>query len=99
VLEYTESDGAITFGVRVVPRASQSAVAGEHDGALRVRVAAPPVDGAANAELVRTLARALNLPHRAVEIVSGLSSKTKRVRVSGVNPTQLLSLAEGNLKG
>jgi uncharacterized protein (TIGR00251 family) len=95
VLEYTETDGAITFGVRVVPRASRSAVVGEHEGALRVRVAAPPVDGEANEELVRTLAKALDVPRRAVEIVSGLSSKTKRVRVSGVNSARLLSLAEG----
>ncbi|MGH9901987.1 MAG: DUF167 domain-containing protein, partial [Pyrinomonadaceae bacterium] len=51
MIRYTESDGAITFAVRVVPHASRSAAAGEHDGALRVRVAAPPVEGAANEEL------------------------------------------------
>jgi uncharacterized protein (TIGR00251 family) len=59
-------------------------VAGEHDGSLRVRVAAPPVDGAANEELVRTLARALNVPARDVEITSGHTSKLKHVRVRGV---------------
>ncbi len=52
-----EEDGALCFDVRVVPRASKSGVAGEHGGALRVRVAAPPVEGAANDELVRTLAK------------------------------------------
>ena len=93
MLDYNESGGAITFGVRVVARASLSAVAGEHGGALRVRVAAPPVDGAANEELVRTLAKALSIPPRAVEIVSGLSSKTKRVRVRGADVEQLLRLA------
>lgn len=93
VLKYTEAEGAVTFDVRVVPRASQNAVAGEHEGALRVRVAAPPVDGAANEELVRTLAKALNVPRRAVEIVGGLASKSKRVRVRGADAARLLSLA------
>ncbi|HKQ51393.1 MAG TPA: DUF167 domain-containing protein, partial [Pyrinomonadaceae bacterium] len=67
--------------MRVVPRAARSRVAGEHDGALRVRVAAPPMDGAANEELVRTLARALGVAARDVEITSGHSSKLKQVRV------------------
>ena len=78
-----ESDGVLTFTVRVVPRASPSGVAGEHDGALRVRVSAAPVDGAANEELIRTLARALSVPRRNVEIMSGHTSKLKRVRVRG----------------
>jgi uncharacterized protein (TIGR00251 family) len=86
-------DGAIVFAVRVVPRASQSGIAGVHDGALRVRVAAPPVDGAANEELARTLARALGVPRRAVEITGGHTSKLKQVRVSGADHAKLESLA------
>ncbi|HEX8633132.1 MAG TPA: DUF167 domain-containing protein [Pyrinomonadaceae bacterium] len=92
MLRCTETGGAITFAVRVVARASRSEVAGEHDGALRVRVAAPPVAGAANAELARTLARALGVPARAVEITSGHASKTKLVRVVGATRARLLSL-------
>ena len=95
MLRCTETDGAITFAVRVVPRASRSEVAGEHDGALRVRVAAPPVEGAANVELARTLARALGVPARAVEIVSGHASKTKLVRVAGAACERLQSLVSG----
>ncbi len=90
-----EEGGALLFDVRVVPRASKSEVAGEHDGALRVRVAAPPVEGAANEELVRTLARALGVAPRAVEVVGGLSSKNKRVRVRDASPAKLLRLAAG----
>jgi uncharacterized protein (TIGR00251 family) len=89
----TTRDGAIIFAVRVVPRASRSHVAGAHDGALRVRVAAPPVDGAANEELVRTLAEALDVPRRFVEITGGHSSKLKQVRVHGVECSVLESLA------
>jgi hypothetical protein len=81
--------------VRVVPRASRSEVAGERDGALRVRVVAAPVEGAANEELVRTLARALGVPVRAVEIVSGHASKTKLVRVAGATRERLQNLASG----
>ena len=95
MLEYTERDGALKFEVRVVPRASKTAVAGEHDGALKVRVAAPPVGGAANAELTRFLAKSLNVPARSVEIVGGHTSKTKVVRVGGARAADLLRLAAG----
>ncbi len=96
MINFREEDGgALTFDVRVVPRASKSEVAGEHDGALRVRVAAPPVEGAANVELVRTLAKALGVPARAVEIVGGFASKNKRVRVLDADAERLLRLASG----
>ncbi|HEX8475002.1 MAG TPA: DUF167 domain-containing protein [Pyrinomonadaceae bacterium] len=92
MLQYNQSDDAITFAVRVVPRASRSGVAGMHDGALRVRVAAPPVEGAANDELSLFLARALGVAPSAVEIMSGHASKNKRVRVHGADPTRLTAL-------
>jgi uncharacterized protein len=95
VLQYTERDGALIFTVRVTARASRSGIAGEHDGALRVRVAAPPVEGAANEELVRTLARALKVPSRAVEITTGHASKVKQVRVTGAERRVLESLLIG----
>ena len=93
MLDFKEEGGALVFAVRVVPRASRTAVAGEHDGALRVRVAAPPVEGAANEELARFLAKTLGVPARDVEIVSGHASKSKRVRVRGVSAADLLRLA------
>jgi uncharacterized protein len=93
VLDFREEEGALVFAVRVVPRASRTAAAGEHDGALRVRVAAPPVEGAANEELARFLAKALGVAARDVEIVSGHASKSKRVRVRGAAASDLLRLA------
>jgi len=92
---YSERDGALLFTVRVVPRAARSSIIGEHDGALRVRVAAPPVDGAANEELLRVLARALDLPARDLEITSGHTSKVKQIRASGATRERLESLAQG----
>lgn len=92
MIDFTEEAGALTFAVRVVPRASKSAVAGEHGGALKVRVAAPPVEGAANEELARFLAKAFVVAAREVEIVSGHASKTKRVRVRGATASDLSRL-------
>lgn len=94
MLRCKESEDALTFTVRVVPRASPSGVAGEHDGALRVRVSAAPVDGAANEELIRILARALSVPRRNVEIVSGSISKIKLVRIRGAKRSVLDVLAK-----
>jgi uncharacterized protein (TIGR00251 family) len=69
--------------VRVIPRASKSAIAGTRDDAVLVRLKAPPVDGAANAELVRLLAKVLDVAPRNIQIVSGERSRGKRVRISG----------------
>lgn len=69
--------------VRVKPRASKSRVLGVREDVLEVAVAAPPVDGAANQELVRTLADHYNVPKRAVEILSGETARIKIVRVVG----------------
>ena len=75
--------------MRVVARASRSEVAGEFDGALRVRIAASPVEGAANRELIRLLARELKIPQSAIRIVSGLGSKNKSIRLSRVTADAL----------
>ncbi|HYJ84982.1 MAG TPA: DUF167 domain-containing protein [Pyrinomonadaceae bacterium] len=83
MIKCSVKDGKVIFSVHVVPRASRSEIVGEHNGALRVRIAAAPVDGAANIELIRVLAIKLNLPRSAVEITSGHSSKLKRVSVAG----------------
>jgi uncharacterized protein len=70
--------------VRVIPRAGKSGIAGMRGDALLVRLHAPPVDGAANAELIEVLAEALGVPKRAVSIASGERSRQKRVRVEEV---------------
>ncbi|MDT5061235.1 MAG: uncharacterized protein QOH63_1694 [Acidobacteriota bacterium] len=95
MIQYTERDDTLIFTVRVVPRASRSSIMGEHDGALRVRLAAPPVDGAANEELLRVLARAFDVPTRDIEITGGHASKLKQVRVRGATCARLNQLAVG----
>src|SRR5207302_1552695 len=69
--------------VHVAPRARRTEVAGRHGDGIRVRIAAPPVDGAANAELTRFLAERLGVPRRAVTIVSGAGGRRKIVQVAG----------------
>jgi uncharacterized protein len=93
MIECLEDKHGVTFLVRVVPRARRSGFAGEHDGALRVRIAAAPVDGAANEELIAAIARALNVSRSAVEITSGHYGRTKRIRVGGTSCQAVMALA------
>lgn len=80
----TAADDGVVLAVRVVPRAGRSGLGGTRDEALLVRLAAAPVDGAANDELVRVLADAFDVPRRQVAIVSGDRSRHKRVRIDGI---------------
>jgi uncharacterized protein (TIGR00251 family) len=81
--EPTTADG--TVDVRVIPRGGRSTIAGLRDGAVLVRLAAAPVDGAANAELIDLLARTLKVPRRDITIVGGEKSRSKRVRIAGLD--------------
>ncbi len=78
------SQHGVTFAVRVIPRAGRTGAAGTRGDALLVRLAAPPVEGAANEALVTFLARAFDCPKRDVRIVSGQSSRDKRVAIDGL---------------
>ena len=79
------TDNGVILTVRVIPRAATSGVAGMRADALLVRLHAPPVEGAANAELIEVIASALKVPKRAVTIASGERSRVKRVRVAGID--------------
>ena len=81
----TPTPDGVVIDVRVMPRSSRSGPAGVRDGALLLRLHAPPVDGAANAEVVELLATLLRVSRRAVSIVSGGRNRLKRVRVEGVS--------------
>ena len=73
-----------TLVVHVAPRARTTAVAGRHGDAIRIRVAAPPVDGAANAELVRFVAERLGVSRSAVAIAAGAAGRRKTVEIAGL---------------
>lgn len=82
------ADGVLTLRLHVQPGARSTGWAGRHGEALKLRLAAPAVDGKANAACVDFLAKAAEVPRAAVEITRGLQSREKVVRISGVTPVR-----------
>lgn len=75
----------VRLRLRIQPRASRTEVVGRHGDAIRIRISAPPVDGAANEALVRFLSDHLSVPRSAVSLVAGHGSRTKVVVVQGID--------------
>lgn len=84
MIDISEKGGAASFAVSVKISSGRSRIAGEQDGALRVEVNAPPVEGKANDAVVKLIARSLDVAPSRVSIVAGEKSKKKRISVSGV---------------
>jgi len=81
MLDITSDARGLTVKVFVQPRSSKNAVIGLHGDALKLKLTAPPVEGAANKMCGQYLARCLGVPKSTVEVVAGLSNRTKRVRI------------------
>jgi uncharacterized protein (TIGR00251 family) len=92
-VQISEKDATVSFAVRVQPRAGRDEIVGEYQGALKIRLATPPVDGRANEALRKLLASRLNVPLSAVRIASGERSRTKRIEVCGVTAARIRALA------
>ncbi len=90
----TEGKEGCTFQVRVIPHGRRDEIVGVHGDALKVRLAAPPVEGKANQSLRVFLAKRLGVSPAAVEILGGYTSRQKRVRVAGVSADAIRALAE-----
>lgn len=71
--------------IRVTPRGGRDAIGGWQDGVLRVRLAAPPVDGRANESLIRFLSKVVGVPSSSLRLVSGGHSRTKRIAIEGID--------------
>jgi len=95
MIDVRDVDGGATLRVRLVPRAARDEVAGERDGALVVRVTAPPVEGAANAALARLLARRLGLAPSSLSVARGERTRDKVLLVSGVTAGDLRARLAG----
>jgi uncharacterized protein len=78
-----------TLVVRVVPRAGRTAITGRRGDAVLVRLAAAPVDGAANDALIEALSRVLDVPRRQITIASGQKSRDKRLEIAGLTDEEL----------
>jgi uncharacterized protein (TIGR00251 family) len=88
-LQLTVQSDGVALPVRAMPRASRNALDGVAEGALRVRLAAPPVEGAANKALIAFLAEVLGVPKRDVEIAMGERGRRKLVRVAGLTADEV----------
>ena len=84
-MKLVEKDGAVRFEVHAKPRAKKSRAVGERGDAVEIALAAPPVDGAANEELVRFVASILGVSKRSVSLVRGETSREKLVAVTGLS--------------
>ena len=93
-MQITEKDGALSFAVRVQPRASRDEIAGAWQDGLKIRLTAPPVDDRANEALRRLLAARLKVPLAAVRIAAGERSRNKRVEIRGVTAAMINALAD-----
>jgi uncharacterized protein len=98
MIEIRKGHDRLSFVVRVQPRASRTEIDGEWQGALRIRLNAPPVEGRANEALRRFLAHCLNVPLGAVKIASGQKGRLKRVEVQGIRAEQVRAVASSKAR-
>lgn len=94
----TRTAAGVTLRVRVVPRAGRTGVAGTREDALLVRLAAAPVDGAANDALVAFLAELFDRPRRDITLVSGHTSRDKRIAIAGMSETAIAAQLDALLR-
>lgn len=87
-----QTDLSATLSVRIQPRASKNGVSRGEDGALKIKLTAPPVDGAANEALVKSLSDTLSISKSQVEIVSGHTGRQKIIRISGMSEDDVIRL-------
>lgn len=87
-----DASGAVLLRLHVQPGAKQTVIAGPHGDALRIRLAAPPVDGKANECLIDFIAGKLGVPRAGVELVGGAASRRKRLRIRGASAEALAGL-------
>ncbi|MDQ7990634.1 MAG: DUF167 domain-containing protein [Candidatus Dactylopiibacterium sp.] len=90
-----QPDGALTLALHVQPGARRTEVAGLHAGAIKIRLAAPPVEGKANACLLAFVGDCLGVPRRAVSLLAGASARQKVVRVEGADEMALARFVAG----
>ncbi len=84
----------VRISVYVQPRASKTAIAGMHDGAIKIRLAAPPVDGAANAALIEFIAERFGVARSRVRLVSGASARRKVIEIEGIDEASVAAVLQ-----
>ena len=97
MLRLTDSPDGCVLAVRVHPSAKRNAITGTHDGALKLSLTTPPTDGRANDALIAFLAERLRLPRGRIALISGQSSRSKAVRITGLNAEEVRVLLSPDL--
>lgn len=99
MINLTAKDNGVSFSIRVQPRASRSEIAGELEGTLKIRLAAPPVDGEANEELIRLLSKLFKVTRAQIVIRSGQTSRNKLIVIDGVSVDEAEQVLQPMLGG
>lgn len=97
MIRLTEKNGCFVFNVRVLPKSSKSEIVGESSGALKIKLKSPPVDGAANEELIKLLAKQFGIAKSAIEIIGGHASKSKQILVANISIEKLNAVLQGKI--
>lgn len=93
-LQIKETSGAVEISVKVLPRSSRTEIVGILDGVLKVKLSSPPVDGAANAELIKLFSKTFNLSKSEIEIIGGATSRTKLIRLINVDAERVRAILQ-----
>ncbi|MBW2630678.1 MAG: YggU family protein [Deltaproteobacteria bacterium] len=93
MIPVSETENGVVFSIRVIPRASRCELAGVQGDALKIRITAPPVEGAANKECIKFLSDMLGVKKSQIKIISGHKSKNKKVSISGINRKDIKRMA------
>jgi len=93
----TDSPEGAILKLRIIPRAAKNAIQGEHGDALKIRLSAPPVEGAANTALVKFLSKATDVPRSRIQILSGATGRNKRVLLTGCTSDSIRPLLTPDL--
>lgn len=86
---FTKTDRGVKLALFIQPKSSKNEIVGPHNGALKIKITAPPVDGKANAELVDFLSEILDIPKRQIEILKGETGRNKSVEITGLTSEQI----------
>ena len=90
----TDTPSGAVLNLRIIPRAHKNAIQGEHGDALKIRLCAPPVDGAANAALVEFLSDHFSIPRARIQLLTGATSRNKRVLLEGMTAASIAKTME-----
>jgi hypothetical protein len=93
---FKQTDEGVEISLYIQPGASKTEIIGEHNGCLKIKIKAPPVDGKANAEVIEFLSDKLGIPKRQIEFLTGDKSREKKIRIKGLSIQQIESLMKGS---